>query len=78
MSLRERIDRWLDPALAVALTVGIEYEIRYSAPPGLTAHGGRAAVAVVGALLTLPLAWRRRAPLVVLAAILLFSPPPSW
>jgi signal transduction histidine kinase len=70
MSRRERIDRWLDPALALALVVWIEYEIRYSAPPGLTAHGGRAALVVVGALLTLPLAWRRRAPLAVLATTL--------
>ena len=71
MALWERIDRWWDWALALGLTVGIELEIHYSAPAGLTAHGGRTAVVVVGASITLPLAWRRRAPLAVLAATLL-------
>ena len=70
MAVRERIDRWWDWALALALTVGIEAEIRFDAPAGLTVHGGRAALAAVAVLITLPLAWRRRAPLAVMATIL--------
>jgi signal transduction histidine kinase len=70
MAVRERIDRWGDWALALALTVGIELEIRANAPSGLTVHGGKAALEAAAVLITLPLAWRRRAPLVVLATIL--------
>jgi signal transduction histidine kinase len=70
MAVWERIDRWWDRGLALVLTVWIELEIRYEAPAGLTVHGGRAALAAAGVLITLPLAWRRRAPLAVLAIIL--------
>jgi len=38
MALWERIDRWGAWALALGLTVGIELEIHYSAPAGLTAR----------------------------------------
>jgi signal transduction histidine kinase len=67
MALWERIDRWWDWALALALTVGIELE---TPPRGLTVHGGRATLAVTGVLITLPLAWRRRAPLTVMTTVL--------
>ena len=70
MAVRARIERWGDWALTLALLVGIESEVAFDAPAGLEVRGGRGALALVAALLVLPLAWRCRAPLVVLAAML--------
>jgi signal transduction histidine kinase len=70
VAVRARIERWGDWALTLALLVGIESEVAFDAPAGLEVRGGRGALALVAALLVLPLAWRCRAPLVVLAAML--------
>ncbi len=70
MAVRARIERWGDWALTLALLAGIEFEITFDAPAGLAVHGGRGTLALVGALLVTPLAWRRRVPVVVLAAML--------
>ena len=70
MSVGERIDRFGDPALALALTAGIELEAWFDSPPGMTVRGGRIALAIVAMGVTLPLVWRRRAPLLVLAGVL--------
>ena len=67
MSIRERTQRWGDLVLALALLAEIEYEVWVTPPHGLTVHGGRAAVTVLVALVTLPLVWRRRAPIAVVA-----------
>src|SRR5450432_559277 len=69
MSLRERTQRWGDLVLALALLAEIEYEVWGHPPAGLTVHGGRAAISVIVALVTLPLVWRRRAPIAVVSAI---------
>jgi len=69
VAVRRLIDRWGDWALGLALTVGIESEIAFAAPPGVAAHGGRAALGLVASLVTLPLVWRRRAPAGVLAVV---------
>src|SRR2546430_13325105 len=66
MSLRAWAARWGDWGIALAFTVAIEYELWVTAPAGLTITGGRGVAAIVLALITLPLAWRRRAPLAVL------------
>jgi signal transduction histidine kinase len=68
MSLRARVERWVDPALAVGFTAAIEYEVLVTPPAGLSVTGGRGVLAVVAALVTVPLAWRRRAPLAALSA----------
>ncbi|HEY3765411.1 MAG TPA: histidine kinase [Gaiellales bacterium] len=70
MSVRERIDRFGDPALALALTAGIELEAWFDSPQGMTVRGGQIALALVAVGVTLPLGWRRRAPLAVLIAAL--------
>jgi signal transduction histidine kinase len=70
MEVRQAIDRFGDQALAVALAVGIELEVWASSPANLEVRGGRAALAVVALFIPLPLAWRRRAPLLVLATML--------
>ena len=67
MSIRERTQRWGDLVLALALLAEIEYEVWVTPPHGLAVHGGRAAVTVLVALVTLPLVWRRRAPIAVVA-----------
>jgi signal transduction histidine kinase len=69
VAARRLIDRWGDWALGLALTVGIESEIAFAAPAGVAVHGGRAALGLVASLVTLPLVWRRRAPVGVLAAV---------
>jgi signal transduction histidine kinase len=58
--------RWLDPALAMIFFAAVEIEL-------LTAsyrHGPAVLNALVIALMTLPLAWRRRAPLPVALVVL--------
>ena len=59
-----RADRWLDPTLAVVLLIGCEVEAVLDLR---TDHGHHhwplAAVVVVVAAMTVPLAWRRVAPL---------------
>jgi signal transduction histidine kinase len=63
------IDPALDWIVALALAGGAEYELWARAPASLTVSGGRALLAVLNALVTLPLAWRRRAPVAVLFTI---------
>lgn len=69
MAIRELIDRWGDWALTLALVAGIEIEVSHP-PAGATITGGRSVIAAVALLVVLPLAWRRRAPLAVLAAVI--------
>ena len=69
MAVRDRIDRWGDWALTLALIAGIEFEVAHP-PAGLKVYGGRITLSVVALLFVLPLAWRRRAPLAVLATLI--------
>ncbi len=78
MSVGESIDRWQDPALALLLTASLEVEIWFGSPAGMHVRGGKPALAVAAALVTAPLAWRRRAPIAVLAVMLAgFAAAPS-
>jgi signal transduction histidine kinase len=70
MSVRQRIGRWWDPALALALACGVELETAYWSPAGLHVHGGRTVLYLVAALIPLALVWRRARPTAVLAAML--------
>ena len=69
MAIRSWIDRWGDWALTGLLMAGIAFEVQHP-PAGIEVRGGRAALTVGAMLLVLPLAWRRRAPIAVLAAML--------
>jgi signal transduction histidine kinase len=69
MAIRSWIDRWGDWALTGLLMAGIALEVQRP-PAGVDVHGGRAALTLGAVLLVLPLAWRRRAPIGVLAAML--------
>jgi signal transduction histidine kinase len=69
LRFRDLLDRWGDWVLAVAFTLSIEYGLWERPPAGLSATGGRALAAVLFALITVPLAWRRRAPLAVLGVV---------
>jgi hypothetical protein len=69
MSVRGLADRWGDGLVAFALAVAAEYELWFSPPSGLSVTGGRAVLAVLFGLMTVPLAWRRRAPAEVLVAV---------
>ncbi len=62
-ALRAWLNRWGDPIIAVGFTLWIENDLWVQPPAGLTVSGGRGVAAVVLALITLPLAWRRRKPL---------------
>src|SRR5436190_1196918 len=66
MGLRAWAQRRGDWVLALALTAEVEFELWAHPPAGLVVTGGRAALAVLLGLVTLPLAWRRRAPVAVL------------
>ena len=69
MGVRAWVNRWGDWIVALALAAGAEYELWASTPPSLVVHGGRGLLAVLVALMTLSLAWRRRAPVPVLGVI---------
>src|SRR5436309_4155846 len=69
MGLRAWAQRWGDWVLALALTAEVEFELWAHPPPGLVVTGGRAALAVLLGLVTLPLAWRRQAPVAVLSVL---------
>ena len=71
MSVRAWLDRWGDWIIAVALAIVSEYEILVRplfGDPAVTS--GRAAAAGLFVLVTLPLAWRRRAPVAVLLTVI--------
>jgi signal transduction histidine kinase len=69
MGVRALLDRWGDWIFALALAGGAEYQLWVSASASLAVTGGRAVLAVLLALVTLPLAWRRRSPVTVLFTI---------
>ena len=69
MWTRELIDRWGDWVLTAVLMAGFALETQH-APAGVHVHGGQAALTAGALLVVLPLAWRRRAPIAVLAAML--------
>jgi len=69
MAIRSWIDRWGDWALTILLMAGIALEVQHP-PAGVEARGGRAVLTFGAMLVALPLGWRRRAPLAVLAAML--------
>ncbi len=68
MGVRAWVDRWGDWIVALALAAGAEFEL-WARSAGLVATGGRAPLAVLVGLATLPLAWRRQAPVVVLFVV---------
>ncbi len=67
MGLRAWAQRWGDWVVALALAATAEFELWAHAPAGLVVTGGRAPLAVLFGFVTVPLAWRRRAPAAVLA-----------
>ena len=69
MAIRSWIDRWGDWALTGLLMAAMAFEVQHP-PAGFEVHGGRPVLTVAAVLLVLPLAWRRRAPLAVLAVML--------
>src|SRR5439155_11430507 len=69
MGLRVWAQRWGDWVLALALAAVAEFELWAHAPAGLVVTGGRAPLAVLFGFATVPLAWRRRAPLAVLFVV---------
>jgi signal transduction histidine kinase len=69
MAIRHRVDRWGDWALTLALIAGIEFEVAHP-HAGLRIYGGQPTLSMVALMFVLPLAWRRRAPLAVLAAMI--------
>jgi signal transduction histidine kinase len=69
MGLRAWAQRWGDWVLALALAAEVEFELWAHPPAGLVVTGGRAALAVLLGFLTLPLAWRRQAPVAVLSVL---------
>ena len=66
MGVRPWAQRWGDWVVALALAAEVEFELWAHAPAGLVVTGGRAPLAVLFGLVTVPLAWRRRAPVAVL------------
>ena len=71
MSVRTWLDRWGDWILAGVLAIVSEYEIWVRplfGDPAVTS--GRAVSGLLFVLVTLPLAWRRRAPVAVLFAVI--------
>jgi signal transduction histidine kinase len=69
MGLRAWAQRWGDWVLALALAAEVEFELWAHPPAGLVVTGGRAALAVLLGFVTLPLAWRRQAPVAVLSVL---------
>jgi signal transduction histidine kinase len=69
MSVRAWVDRWGDRVLALALAAGAQLELWGHAPAALTVIGGRGLLAALLGFWTVPLAWRRRAPVGVLLTI---------
>ncbi len=69
MGLRAWAQRWGDWVVALALAATAEFELWAHAPAGLVVTGGRAPLAVLFGVVTVPLGWRRRAPVAVLFAV---------
>jgi len=71
MSVRAWLDRWGDWVLAAVLAISSEYEIWVRPLPSDQAvTAGRPAAAALFVVVTLPLAWRRRAPVAVLFTVI--------
>jgi signal transduction histidine kinase len=68
-AVRAWLDRWGDWIVAFAFTASIEFEVWVSPPTGMSVTGGRGVAGVIVALVTVPLAWRRRRPLAVLCTV---------
>jgi len=62
----EFVEHWGDVVLALVFTVWLQQDFWVTPPAAMTVAGGRGLGAVVLALITVPLAWRRRAPLAAL------------
>jgi signal transduction histidine kinase len=77
MRARVVFDRWGDSLLALVFVVWAQLDLWGHTPAGLRVIGGRSVLAVLLVLLTLPLAFRRRAPagtlLVVTASLVVAS-----
>jgi signal transduction histidine kinase len=69
MAVKAWLDRWGDWIVALAFTVAIENEVWVRPPAGMSVTGGRGVAAVIVAVVTVPLAWRRRRPLAVLVTV---------
>jgi signal transduction histidine kinase len=69
MSVRVWARRWGDGIVAFALAVGAELEFWGRAPSGMTVTGGRVPLAILLGVAIVPLAWRRRAPALVVLTI---------
>src|SRR5436190_19614797 len=69
MGLRVWAQRWGDWGVALALAAVAEFELWAHTPAGLVVTGGRAPLAVLFGFVTVPLAWRRRAPVAVLFVV---------
>ncbi len=62
MRARALLDRWADPAVALAFTIWAQLDLWGHAPASMRVVGGRGVLAVLLLLVTLPLAVRQRAP----------------
>src|SRR5437764_10295252 len=62
MRARALLDRWADPALALAFATWAQLDLWGHAPASMRVLGGRGVLAVLLLLVMLPLAVRRRAP----------------
>jgi signal transduction histidine kinase len=69
MAVRAWVDRWGDWLVALGFTIAIENELWVTPPAGMSVTGGRGVAGVVIALVTVPLAWRRRRPVAVLFTV---------
>jgi hypothetical protein len=71
MGVRAWLDRWGDWLLAAVLLALSEFDLWVKTLPGdQPVTSGRAAASVLFVLVTLPLAWRRRAPVAVLFTVI--------
>ena len=69
MRIREVVDGWGDWCLALVFAGAAEIQVWSAADASVAMPGGRAALSALVLLATIPLAWRRRAPAVVLSLV---------